>query len=237
MDGWMDVDVDAVRACVDRVSIDRSRVGSRRHPIATRYRSNSTHRARSHPSTTARISRARARARASFLHTAHFLENVCPSRVLLRLPRRRLQGDQDPSTYCVARFVAASVARGRRRVGASAREDVIPTTTAHRQRARDTIVASARLTTTTRRRIARDGGADARANFDSFSRACARGWACVARDASSRGCGRSYRRCGWISRVESRVDNGQGEDISRMRGGRVSWIGFDGDYACANTDG
>jgi len=128
MDGWMDVDVDAVRACVDRVSIDRSRVGSRRHPIATRYRSNSTHRARSHPSTTARISRARARARASFLHTAHFLENVCPSRVLLRLPRRRLQGDQDPSTCCVAcraraRFVAASVA--------SARVGVIPTTMAH----------------------------------------------------------------------------------------------------------
>jgi hypothetical protein len=63
---------------------------------------------------------------------------------------------------------------------------VIPTTTAHRQRARDTIVASARLTTTTRRRIARDGGADARANFDSFSLACARGWACVARGVVAR---------------------------------------------------
>ena len=46
--------------------------------------------------------RAISRARASGIPAhAHFY-NVCPSRFLLRRPRRRLQGDQDPSAYFLA---------------------------------------------------------------------------------------------------------------------------------------
>ena len=55
------------------------------------------------------ISRARARARAIPAH-AHFY-NVCPSRFLLRRPRRRLQGDQDPSAYFLA-FARRATTRG-----------------------------------------------------------------------------------------------------------------------------
>jgi len=41
---------------------------------------------------------------------AHFY-NVCPSRFLLRRPRRRLQGDQDPSAYFLA-FARRATTRG-----------------------------------------------------------------------------------------------------------------------------
>ena len=101
------------------IDIDRSRVGSRPHrdrdridgSIAPIHPFSSIHRIAS-------ISRASSSSPSSYLHTAHFLENVCPPRVLLRLPRRRLQGDQDPSTYCRVSHV---VATSRRRVVASRR--------------------------------------------------------------------------------------------------------------------
>ena len=57
-------------------------------------------------------SRARSRARARALaHSAHSFYNVCPSRFLLRRPRRRLQGDQDPSAYFLA-FARRATTRG-----------------------------------------------------------------------------------------------------------------------------
>ena len=55
--------------------------------------------------------RAISRARASGIPAhAHFY-NVCPSRFLLRRPRRRLQGDQDPSAYFLA-FARRATTRG-----------------------------------------------------------------------------------------------------------------------------
>jgi hypothetical protein len=55
--------------------------------------------------------RAISRARASDIPAhAHFY-NVCPSRFLLRRPRRRLQGDQDPSAYFLA-FARRATTRG-----------------------------------------------------------------------------------------------------------------------------
>ena len=57
------------------------------------------------------IDGARSRARASGIPAhAHFY-NVCPSRFLLRRPRRRLQGDQDPSAYFLA-FARRATTRG-----------------------------------------------------------------------------------------------------------------------------
>ena len=44
-----------------------------------------------------------ARAR-SVVIQAHYSRNVCPPRFLLRRPRRRLQGDQGPSTYFIEYF-------------------------------------------------------------------------------------------------------------------------------------
>ena len=51
-----------------------------------------------------------ARARSGIPAHAHFY-NVCPSRFLLRRPRRRLQGDQDPSAYFLA-FARRATTRG-----------------------------------------------------------------------------------------------------------------------------
>ncbi len=51
-----------------------------------------------------RVTRARALGRhSSTLHS----RNVCPPRFLLRRPRRRLQGDQGPSTYFIEYFFAS----------------------------------------------------------------------------------------------------------------------------------
>jgi len=63
---------------------------------------------RSRPSIAAR-DRARRARRAAFPHTHRC--NVCPSRFLLRRPRRRLQGDQDPSAYFLA-FARRATTRG-----------------------------------------------------------------------------------------------------------------------------
>ena len=152
----------------------------------------------------------------SYLHTAHFLENVCPPRVLLRLPRRRLQGDQDPSTYCRVSRVAwsriASHRITRHHALAWSRDDDAMMTmpmmiVAHRRPrvSRDTIVAcgcadDAATSHRGRRAVRMRGG-----NFMSFAFAFAfaraiRSRARVARAwSSARACGRSYRA--WIART------------------------------------
>ena len=49
------------------------------------------------------VSKVAARA-SSVAIQAHYSRNVCPPRFLLRRPRRRLQGDQGPSTYFIEYF-------------------------------------------------------------------------------------------------------------------------------------
>ena len=94
------------------------------------------------------ISRARARARAI---PAHSFYNVCPPRFLLRRPRRRLQGDQDPSAYFLA-LARRAATRGTR----SRARDAIASRGIDRRReirdiARATCVASSRRLASRRR--------------------------------------------------------------------------------------
>ena len=140
----------------------------------------------------------------SYLHTAHFLENVCPPRVLLRLPRRRLQGDQDPSTYCRVSRVAwsriASHRITRHHALAWSRDDdammMMPMMIVAHRRPRAREIRSSRVAarTTPRRRIAGDARCECAGGILCRSRSRSRSRARYDRARASRGHGRARAR-------------------------------------------